>query len=379
MTGGNAPALYRNHQLHDFRSMDTSMDGYDTKKSAPLVKGDQGTESPPNKYLTSSPFADEWNLQQWSKIVKDDTTVKLVNSPGNFFVTTEGDSTYLTLRTHRFADFQSTAEAESTTKNLHHASIRYRARVRGNAGAVAGMFTFHDDSTESDIEVLTRDPTNQIRYSNQPQMDPAGNYVTASETDQKLPDGMMWDRWNTHRMDWLPEVVSWSINGQNIVNKSYSVPDKPMTLTINMWSDGGTWSEVMAVGDEAFLDLAWVQVLYNTSDADAKGKGKGKKEEDQKACTSICNVDTGQVDTSTPAGGSSLSNSPPPSTAATSASSPSHTGATSTGAQGSATGTAGPISGASSLGNHRASPFIERMGVLVTFSVLSALVLSCGV
>lgn len=41
----------------------------------------------------------------------------------------------------------------------------------GAAGAVAGLFTYEDGQNESDIEILTRDDPNEIRYSNQPVVD----------------------------------------------------------------------------------------------------------------------------------------------------------------------------------------------------------------
>ena len=43
--------------------------------------------------------------------------------------------------------------------------------MRGDAGAVAGLFYFRNSANESDIEILTRDQTSEIRYSNQPVVD----------------------------------------------------------------------------------------------------------------------------------------------------------------------------------------------------------------
>lgn len=51
------------------------------------------------------------------------------------------------------------------------ASTRFRARVMGDAGAVAGLFYFRNGANESDIEILTRDQPSEIRYSNQPVVD----------------------------------------------------------------------------------------------------------------------------------------------------------------------------------------------------------------
>jgi len=56
-------------------------------------------------------------------------------------------------------------------KNLLHASTRFRARVVGDAGAVAGLFYYQNGNNESDIEILTRDDPSIVRYSNQPTVD----------------------------------------------------------------------------------------------------------------------------------------------------------------------------------------------------------------
>lgn len=44
-----------------------------------------------------------------------------------------------------------------------YASVRLRARVFGDAGACAGMFTVYDDDNESDIEILTTEPDDKIK------------------------------------------------------------------------------------------------------------------------------------------------------------------------------------------------------------------------
>ncbi|XPS71823.1 hypothetical protein M3J09_004000 [Ascochyta lentis] len=81
--------------------------------------------------------------------------------------------TYLTLRTTRLSkQTQLAAELNYMERDVTHASIRLSGRVRGTSGAVAGFFTYRNDTVESDIEILTRDPASQVRYSNQPTEDP---------------------------------------------------------------------------------------------------------------------------------------------------------------------------------------------------------------
>ena len=97
------------------------------------------------------------------------------------------------------------------------------------------MFTYLNDSTESDIEILTRDATNLIRYTNQPSA-VDGRDVPEAETDPTLPDGAVWTNWNTHRLDWTPDISAWYVNDVFLANKSYGVPQLPSTLVLNMVS-----------------------------------------------------------------------------------------------------------------------------------------------
>jgi beta-glucanase (GH16 family) len=177
--------------------------------------------------------------------------------------------TYLTLRTTRLPTFQSTAEIENEQKNLLHASLRFRARIVGAPGAVAGLFTYFDDTNESDIEILTSDPPTKYRFTNQPATRKGDDVPGASVAPSNLPT---WNEWRTHRIDWLPSMSRWYVDGKFIAQNNYSVPRKPSGLVLNMWSDGGVWSGNMSVGDSAELQVQWVQVVFNTS---GKREGPG--------------------------------------------------------------------------------------------------------
>jgi hypothetical protein len=96
------------------------------------------------------------------------------------------------------------------------------------------MFTYLNDSCESDIEILTRDPLNHIRYTNQPDTGPDGWDVPAAGTDATLPDSIVWTDWTTHRIDWTPRISVWYANNIFVSNKTYGIPQFPSYLTINL-------------------------------------------------------------------------------------------------------------------------------------------------
>lgn len=148
----------------------------------------------------------------------------------------ETSATHLVLRAYRNKDFVSAGEIDSKLANIFHASIRVRARVRGDSGACAGIFTYFDNDNESDIEILTRDPTNHIRYTNQPGLDSDGNVIPEASSDVEMQNGAVWTDWNDHRLDWTPDLSSWYLNGEQAVTKTYGIPKNPSSVILNLVS-----------------------------------------------------------------------------------------------------------------------------------------------
>ena len=197
--------------------------------------------------------------------------------------------TYLTLRSTRLSNFQSAGEIDTSFTNIFYASIRINARVRGSSGAVAGLFLFADDQNESDIEILTRDPTSVFRASNQPDLDKAGNDVIGASSVVKIPttakgNGIQvdnsWMAWTTYRLDWTNGRSQWFANDVSLSNKTYGVPKKASQFIMNLWSNGGLWSGNMSVGGQATMDIQWVDMVYNVSSG-SKATG----------CKNVCRVD----------------------------------------------------------------------------------------
>lgn len=297
------PSYFQYYRFFDFRNLADRAGQYD---KVPAVVDDW--DDAPNldageaNIFNSDAWNKDWNIQTWSKNASDDFPVRMVNSPANVYLQQNNDSnnpfTYLSLRTTRGGDFQSAAEIENLQKNVKHVSMRMSARVVGDKGAVAGFFTFYDDDNESDIEILTSDPADVIRYTNQPSVDKDGNEVAASsQRKAKLPT---WDEWQTHRIDWLDKNSYWFLNQKQVAASSYSVPRKPSFLVLNMWSDGGSWSGNMTDGGSAEFQIQWIEMTFNTS---GKVEGStspnpndkrsvellGKRKEEN--CKVVCKID----------------------------------------------------------------------------------------
>jgi beta-glucanase (GH16 family) len=182
----------------------------------------------------------------------------------------------------RTADFQSAAEIDTTALNYHYLSARYLARTVGDAGGCGGIFTWRcpsgscsassSDVEEADIEILTAGPQTKIQLTNQPSESASGHSVPEATINATLPNDVEWSAWNEYRYDWLPNLSTWYVNGVSVGSISFQAPKNPAGLILNMWSNGGSWTGNMSVGDSSYLQIQWIEIAYNTS-----GPVKGSK------------------------------------------------------------------------------------------------------
>lgn len=191
------------------------------------------------------------------------------------------------MRTLRTTSFQSAAEIDSVSENFHFLSIRFLARIRGDPGACAGIFTWRcpglcrspstPDVEEADIEILTRDPRNVMQLTNQPVESPSGRTKPEATKNVTLSSGSTWESWNEYRYDWTPGLSSWYVNGSLVGEISYQAPKNPAQLILNMWGNGGSWTGNMSVGGSAYLQIQWIEIAYNTSGSEVSSMEKMRR------------------------------------------------------------------------------------------------------
>ncbi|KAL4899433.1 hypothetical protein BDW74DRAFT_171487 [Aspergillus multicolor] len=266
-TTGTTAATYANRIYHDFRSLDDTGSLYTSEPAKINTDAESSAATVQEGYLTSDAFINDFGIQTWGADATDEFPLRKQYSNANVYIEHDSDSsnTHLTLRSYRNSDFVSTAEIDSKVTDMYHASITVRARIRGASGACAGIFTYYDDKTESDIEILTKDATTQIHYTNQPGLDDEGNEIPGASTEVSMPGGAVWTDWVEHRLDWTDGLSAFYVNGVLAEEKTYGVPDSPSTFIANIWGDGGEWSGTPEVGAATYLDIEWIEILYNTA------------------------------------------------------------------------------------------------------------------
>ncbi|KAI1634391.1 concanavalin A-like lectin/glucanase domain-containing protein [Biscogniauxia mediterranea] len=280
----SSEAYFAHHKFFDFRnkgSGSSSVSGSALAVPQPITDRDQDTAAPvTNAYFSSDEWTDTWDIQNWST---GDGPVFRANSKNNMYFAQDSGSasSYLTMRTTRQNDYQSTSEFQTTSADYQFLSIRMYARTRGSPGAVTAMFTYLGSSPvqEADIEIRTERPTHEAQYTNQPSYsdeDDSENPNATSIVNMATP----WTDWQEHRYDWTPGLSEWYVNGEKVASITFQAPVDPTTLIFNVWGDGGVWSGKMAPGGAAQMDIQWIDLAYNNTEQAAIS-----------SCSHVCIVD----------------------------------------------------------------------------------------
>ena len=297
ITNGSDVTYFVNHKFYDFRSLSQHAG------IPPLIaNADEATRAlPTSDYFISDDFAKFWEIQNWNNsislgTVASNASVLRVNSPNNIYIERNGienvsPQTWLTLRTARQTQFQSTAEMVTRSDAVQFLSMRMMARTIGAPGACTAMFTYRTPPAdqpgaklqEADLEMLTKYPRDQVQCTNQPSIDDAGQLIEPSTKNVTLPGHATWDNWAIYRMDWTPRQTTWYMNGVQIANISFQTPTDPARVHLNAWSDGGNWTGAMAFRTDAHMHIQWWELLYNSTEKEKKPEGK--------ECKAVCSID----------------------------------------------------------------------------------------
>lgn len=314
LTNGTVPTYLSGHFFFDFRYLEEYAGVPDLVNNLTL----SALAPPSSDYFKNDDWANAWDIQTWNNSgsggvsLGGDAGVFMVNSPSNIYIAAnkdESSKTHLTMRTVRFEDFQSAAEFESVA-TYQFLSLRMLARVTGSPGACAAMFTYRGSEElaqvqEADIEIMTRDAPDRIQYTNQPSFSDEQDDIPEATRNATLPAGLTWDTWAVHRLDWTPARSVWSVEGHEVADIPFQTPKDPAQVFFNMWSDGGSWSGNMSVGGTAYMDIQWIEMVYNGTDEKAAEKrsvassrsdiGPGgrllRRKGDDDKCKVVCSID----------------------------------------------------------------------------------------
>ncbi|RVX74743.1 hypothetical protein B0A52_01020 [Exophiala mesophila] len=277
IVSGHDTDPFENHRFWDFRDL-----GDYVTSEPPSITPDQdeGMENVTSHYFSQPAFSDAWKIR--NGIRNPESEVPMIYSAQNAYLSTDPDSggtqTYLTLRTTRLQDFQSVVQLASRDENVLYASMRARMKIipddmdNGNVatGAVLGFFTYASDTQESDIEILTRDPTDTVSFANQP----ASPTTPGVSRKFQIPGGKNWTEWVDYRLDWLEGRSFWYMDDELLFQTTNSTPTEPSQLMLNLWSNGQSFSGRMRLNREVYVGVQWIETVFNLGNVPDESNGQ---------------------------------------------------------------------------------------------------------
>lgn len=129
--------------------------------------------------------------------------------------------------------------------------------MNGGSGAVAALFFYASDTQEADIELLTRNPTNEVDFTNQP----------GSTTTYVMPKGDVRTSYVDYRFDWLDSSTLFYVGSKSAANLTTDVPNINGTIKLNSWANGGSYSGSIVPTKDSVMSVQTIDLYFNTSDA----------------------------------------------------------------------------------------------------------------
>jgi beta-glucanase (GH16 family) len=196
-------------------------------------------------FSTNGPIdSTKWNYNVWTPPSGGGSFYGNTQQRQELPVASDG-AMHLRLDTYNASDPNHTTflGSEAITRQLFDLSsgpIAFEARVRyvqDQRGLIGGFFTFAgppDTHDEIDFEALSNS-FNQIQtniYHNEPLGNghPISYPITGSLSD-----------YHTYRIEWLPSMVRWLVDGQVVRTETTLVPDKAMAMHFNIWGPPSSW------------------------------------------------------------------------------------------------------------------------------------------
>ena len=137
------------------------------------------------------------------------------------------------------------SQVESVASNYHYgqytATIKAVPPTISPEGVCQGFFYYHDDNSEIDVEILSKDP-GFVYFTVQ-----GGEYFRILVPNQST-------QYHEYGFSWTNDQVEFLLDGEVVATTKENIPDKPGYIILNNWSGVPDWSGYPPQGDR-MLDM----------------------------------------------------------------------------------------------------------------------------
>lgn len=156
----------------------------------------------------------------------------------------------------------STAQLTTNYNDILYASVRTVAKISNVPGTTNAFIFYANDTQEVDFAFLTSDLSKAWLTNEQnSNTSPYSTYSVAAPADANTA-------WHEYRLDWLPGVSKFFIDGVLVQTITDNVPTAPGSWIWNNWSNGNSWAQGPPTADSV-LKIRSIDAYFNrTSVAD---------------------------------------------------------------------------------------------------------------
>ncbi|CAO0801231.1 unnamed protein product [Mucor circinelloides] len=216
-------------------------------------------------YKSSLQYDPHYLVMDYTVGAKHKDTLARVFSPSNVKLTHEGG---ITLSVKQNGDGKYTSAAIGTKRNdFLYGTYRARMKTSNVPGTVAAFFFYRNDTSEIDIESLSRfhDPY-KTYFAIQPQIYDKGAASPLTNEKHDLQFNPTED-YHEYRFDWLPDSVKFYIDGTFVREMTTNIPDSPGRILLNHWTDGNPYFSGGPPTENADLKVSHLNLFFNSSES----------------------------------------------------------------------------------------------------------------
>ncbi|KAI8370952.1 concanavalin A-like lectin/glucanase domain-containing protein [Blakeslea trispora] len=163
----------------------------------------------------------------------------------------------------------SSASIGTKRDDFLYGTFRARLKTSNVPGTVAAFFYYRNNTSEIDIEMLSRlnDPYMSY-FSVQPQVYESNGQASALTNNKHPLNFNPTEDYHTYRFDWTPGSVKFYVDDEFIYEMTTSVPSSPGRILLNHWTDGNPTFSGGPPTEAAELALSRLNIFFNSSESD---------------------------------------------------------------------------------------------------------------
>ncbi|KAI9483227.1 MAG: concanavalin A-like lectin/glucanase domain-containing protein [Benjaminiella poitrasii] len=215
-------------------------------------------------YKTNLQYDPHYMVMDYTVGPKQEGSLQRVFSRSNVKIDNNGG---ITLSVNQDTNGKYTSAAIGTKRNdFLYGTYRARLKTTNISGTVAAFFFYRNDTSEIDIESLSRFSNPYKSYfAIQPQI--YMNGIASPLTSEKHDlDFNPTEDYHEYRFDWLPGSVKFYIDNIFVREMTTNVPNAPGRIILNHWTDGNPNFSGGPPMENADLKVSYLNLFFNSSE-----------------------------------------------------------------------------------------------------------------